>query len=33
MSEPIFRTAISTYDRDSITLRGRRVEDLMTGAS
>ncbi|HEV8353535.1 MAG TPA: citryl-CoA lyase [bacterium] len=33
MSELVFRTAISTYDRDRIVLRGQPIEALMTGRS
>lgn len=29
--EPVFRTAISTYDRDRIRLRGHNLTELMTG--
>ncbi|MBI4280300.1 MAG: citryl-CoA lyase, partial [Armatimonadetes bacterium] len=31
--EPIFRTAISTYDRDHVWLRGKDLADLMAGQS
>lgn len=33
MSEPVFRTAISTYDKNHVALRGHRIEDLMRSSS
>jgi citrate synthase len=33
MSEPVFRTAISTHDRDRIILRGHNITDLMISRS
>lgn len=33
MSDPVFRTAISTYSRDRIVLRGQPLDTLMAGRS